>query len=58
VPKRDESDEKKVGALLNYRTKGKEAELRIKWWYWVLLGLGLVMVIGGLIYAVISGMFG
>ncbi len=29
--------------------------MRIKWWYWVLLGLGCVMFIGGIIYAAISG---
>ena len=27
----------------------------IKWWYWFLLGLGIVMLIGGVIYAVMSG---
>ncbi len=27
----------------------------IKWWYWVLLGLGCVMLIGGIVYGVISG---
>ncbi len=29
--------------------------MRIKWWYWVLLGLGCVTFIGGIIYAFIAG---
>ena len=57
MSQRDEGDEKEVGDLLNSRL-GKEVDLRVKWWYWVLLGLGCVMVIGGIICAVISGMFG
>ncbi len=32
--------------------------MKIKWWYWVLLGLGLVMLIGGLVYGFISGQLG
>ncbi len=30
----------------------------IKWWYWALLALGLVMLIGGLIYGFVSGQIG
>ena len=36
----------------------KEAEVGVKWWHWVLLGLGLVMLIGGLVYGFLSGAFG
>ena len=35
-----------------------EAEMKdVKWWYWVLLGLGIVMLVGGLIYAGVTGKF-
>ena len=30
----------------------------VKWWHWALLGLGLVMLIGGLVYAIVAGRFG
>ena len=30
----------------------------VKWWYWALLGLGCVMLIGGLVYGFISGQLG
>ncbi|MFC1948801.1 hypothetical protein ACFLW0_01330 [Chloroflexota bacterium] len=29
----------------------------VKWWYWALLGLGIAMVAGGLIYAGVTGQF-
>ena len=30
----------------------------VKWWHWVLLVLGIIMVIGGLIYGFVSGIIG
>ncbi len=30
----------------------------VKWWHWVLLALGIIMVIGGLIYGFVSGIIG
>jgi len=36
----------------------KEVEVKVKWWYWALLGLGIAMVIGALIYGFVSGQLG
>ncbi len=30
----------------------------IRWWQWVLLILGVVLLVGGLIYGFVSGTFG
>ncbi len=27
----------------------------VQWWHWVLLGLGLILLIGGLVYGFMSG---
>jgi len=32
----------------------KEGKMGIKWWYWVLLGLGSVLFFGGIVYAILS----
>lgn len=29
----------------------------IKWWYWALLALGIILVAGALIYGFVSGQF-
>ncbi len=29
-----------------------------RWWHWVLLGLGIIMVVGGLVYGFVSGQLG
>ena len=29
------------------------AQVNIKWWYWSLLILGLLMVIGGIVFAIV-----
>ncbi len=36
----------------------KPREMGIKWWHWSLLGLGLVMLVGGLVYTSVTGWFG
>lgn len=30
---------------------------RVKWWHWALLGLGIVMFAGGLIYGLVTDSF-
>jgi hypothetical protein len=30
----------------------------VKWWHWLLLALGFVMLVGGLVYGFISGQIG
>lgn len=30
----------------------------VRWWHWALLVLGIIMVIGGLIYGFVSGLIG
>jgi hypothetical protein len=30
---------------------------RVKWWHWALLGLGVVMFAGGIIYGLVAGAF-
>ncbi len=32
-------------------------KMGIKWWYWVLLGLGCALLIGGVVYGIVSGQF-
>jgi hypothetical protein len=38
--------------------RGKEAEMGVKWWQWLLLILGCIMLIGGLVYGFMSGQLG
>lgn len=35
----------------------RESDMGVKWWYWVLLGLGFVLLVGGVVYGFVSGQF-